>query len=219
MSAAQELFIENGVAPTTIDQIAAGASVAKGTFYLYFSSKEDVLAALRERFVEDYLAHIRNAIAKLPEDDWAGKLAAWVKAGIEGYIDTVALHDAVFHEPHHKPDEREHMQTSRHVTVQHLAALIEAGTSAGAWSVDDPAFTALSLFHALHGNVHDTLAQTKRIHKARLIRNMQIFFFRAVGLRPGPVVIGAAPGVSGKRGRDAAARQKALNGTAAQPRP
>jgi AcrR family transcriptional regulator len=179
MNAAQQLFIENGVAATTIDQIAAGAAIAKGTFYLYFSSKEDVLAALRERFVQDFVGGLKAAIAERPEDDWSGRLAAWVKAGVEGYINTVAFHDAVFHEPHHHSRE----QVSGHLTVRHLAALLQDGTAADAWSVDDPDFTALALFHALHGTVHDVLAGGSRFSKTRLIRNMQHHFFGVVGLK------------------------------------
>ena len=38
MDAAQRLFLKQGVGPTTIDQITSGADVAKGTFYLHFSS-------------------------------------------------------------------------------------------------------------------------------------------------------------------------------------
>jgi AcrR family transcriptional regulator len=182
MNAAQRLFIENGVPATTIDQIAAGAQIAKGTFYLYFSSKEDVLAALRERFVRDYLNGIKTAVARRPESDWRGRLAGWVKAGVDGYIDTRALHDVVFHEPHHRPDERL-PGISASDTVQNLAALLAAGTSGGAWSVEDPAFTALALFHALHGAVHDTVSGQSRLSRTQLILAMEAFFFSVVGLR------------------------------------
>jgi AcrR family transcriptional regulator len=182
MNAAQRLFIESGVAATTIDQIAAGAQIAKGTFYLYFNSKEDVLAALRERFVRDYIEGIKSAVARRPASDWRGRLAGWVKAGVEGYIDTQELHDVVFHEPHHRPDERPH-GISAADTVQNLAALLTAGTSAEAWSVKDPAFTALALFHALHGAVHDTLSGQSRLSRAQLIHAMERFFFSVVGLR------------------------------------
>lgn len=46
LTAALELFMENGVAKTSIDQIAGRAQVAKGTFYLYFHDKEDLLQEL-----------------------------------------------------------------------------------------------------------------------------------------------------------------------------
>ncbi len=179
MNAAQRLFIKNGVAATSIEQITDGANVAKGTFYLHFSSKDDVLFALRERFVRELLDGIKSAIAKRREEDWKGKLAAWAEAGIAGYVDAAALHDIVFYE-FQAPSPKKHGDNP---VVAHLSALLAAGTSAGAWSVDDPRFTADFLFHGLHGVVHDALARKKRVARSALIRKLQQTCFRAVGLR------------------------------------
>src|SRR6185436_15260692 len=41
--AANELFLVHGVDATTVDAICAAAGVSKGTFYLYFHRKEDLL--------------------------------------------------------------------------------------------------------------------------------------------------------------------------------
>lgn len=41
--AANELFLANGFEDTTVDAIVAAAGVSKGTFYLYFERKEDLL--------------------------------------------------------------------------------------------------------------------------------------------------------------------------------
>ena len=41
--AANRLFLEHGVDNTTVDAICAAAGVAKGTFYLYFHRREDLL--------------------------------------------------------------------------------------------------------------------------------------------------------------------------------
>lgn len=43
---AYNLFIENGIEKTSIDDISKNAGVAKGTFYLYFSDKYDLLNKL-----------------------------------------------------------------------------------------------------------------------------------------------------------------------------
>src|SRR5882724_1149937 len=42
-NAANALFLEHGVDSTTVDAICAMAGVSKGTFYLYFRRKEDLL--------------------------------------------------------------------------------------------------------------------------------------------------------------------------------
>lgn len=41
--AANRLFLEHGFEATTVDAIVAAAGVSKGTFYLYFDRKEDLL--------------------------------------------------------------------------------------------------------------------------------------------------------------------------------
>lgn len=45
-SAAYDLFIQNSIEKTSIDDIAKNAGVAKGTFYLYFNDKYDILNQL-----------------------------------------------------------------------------------------------------------------------------------------------------------------------------
>ena len=182
MDAALKLFIEKGVAPTTIEQITAGASVAKGTFYLHFGSKDDVLVALRERFVQGLLGGVGKAVSQRSAEDWPGKLEAWAQASIECHFDALALHDIVFHE--FAPHSRE--QHSDNVLVAHLAALLDAGAAAGAWSVADSRFTAVFLFHGFHGIVDDALALERQVNRSRLAQKLADHFFRTVGLRRPP---------------------------------
>ncbi|MBM4422074.1 MAG: TetR/AcrR family transcriptional regulator [Chloroflexi bacterium] len=46
LAAARNVFFENGIHRATVDDVAAHAEVAKGTVYLYFESKETLLAHL-----------------------------------------------------------------------------------------------------------------------------------------------------------------------------
>lgn len=46
LSAALDLFVEKGFAATRLDDVAARAGVSKGTFYLYFDSKEALFRAV-----------------------------------------------------------------------------------------------------------------------------------------------------------------------------
>jgi AcrR family transcriptional regulator len=46
LAAAKAAFADKGLLATTIDEIAERAEVAKGTIYLYFRSKEEMLTAL-----------------------------------------------------------------------------------------------------------------------------------------------------------------------------
>lgn len=63
LSAARRVFATRGFRGTTIADIADEASIALGTIYLYFSSKEDVFAALNQQ-LEELIAW---AMADAPE--------------------------------------------------------------------------------------------------------------------------------------------------------
>jgi len=177
MDAAERLFLDKGIAATSVDEIVAAAGVAKGTFYVHFESKEQLLIALQQRFVTGFHGAIQAAMDRRPPDDWSGRLRAWVEAGVGGYLDRVALHDIVFHE--FRPESRRVKHDNP--VVDQLAGLLVEGTGAGAWSVADPHLTAVLLFHALHGAVDDAVATRAKVDRARLARVLKAFFARAVG--------------------------------------
>jgi AcrR family transcriptional regulator len=179
MNAAQRLFLKHGVGPTTIEQITTGAAVAKGTFYLYFSSKEDVLAALRGRFAQELLPRIKAGVARSRQDDWKGKLANWAEAGVAGYLDSIQLHDILFYGTPRPPARKGLLKND---IIDHLAGMLQAGVVAGAWSVDDPQFTAMFLFHGLHSAVDYAQASEKRVNRMRLVQWLQQVCLRVVGL-------------------------------------
>ncbi len=178
MDAALRLFLKQGVGPTTIEQITSGADVAKGTFYLYFSSKDDVLSALGGRFAQELLSKIKAAIAEKRNDDWKGKLAAWARAGVAGYFESMRLHDIIFYGS--LPRRREGLVDN--IIVDHLSELLQAGVDAGTWPIDDPRFVAVFLFSGLHGAVDAAHAHGKRVDRNQLAQRLEQQCFRAVGL-------------------------------------
>ncbi len=50
IDAAEKLFKENGIVDTTISAIVREMDVAKGLFYYYFKSKDDVIDAISEKY-------------------------------------------------------------------------------------------------------------------------------------------------------------------------
>jgi AcrR family transcriptional regulator len=177
MNAAQRLFVENGVAPTTIDQITAAAGVAKGTFYLYFSSKEHVLAALGDRFSQQLVSKLETAIAEKDAGDWNGKLGAWVRTATLAYLASMRLHDVVFRES--AVHAREDLDTNG--TIGHLLQLLEDGAAAGAWPLDNPRLSAIFLYSGLHGVVDDACAKPKGANGKRIADGMVRVALRTVG--------------------------------------
>src|SRR5256885_7463499 len=55
LQAAEEVLMEKGYHETSIDEIAARVGIAKGTVYLHFPSKEDLVIAIFERDMQQLL--------------------------------------------------------------------------------------------------------------------------------------------------------------------
>lgn len=180
MDAAERLFIDKGIATTSIDDIAAGAQVAKGTFYLYFPSKEALLGALQQRFVDNFCGRMQAAMDRHRADNYRARLKAWAETGLEIYLDNVALHDVVFHE--YRPQDRR-MRSDNDVVTQ-LVALLKQGAGAGVWAVEDATLTAVILFNALHGIADDAVAMGRTQGSERKRRAKALAHFFEQALRP-----------------------------------
>lgn len=64
LDSAFKLFIDKGYENTTIDEIVKKANLAKGTFYIYFKNKYDIVDAL---IIEKGSLVLEKAISKLNE--------------------------------------------------------------------------------------------------------------------------------------------------------
>lgn len=63
MDKASELFFTNGYDNTSVNTIVEELKIAKGTFYYYFKSKEDVLCAILEEGVEKRAESIKGELS------------------------------------------------------------------------------------------------------------------------------------------------------------
>ena len=179
LDAAQQLFLDKGIAATSIDDIASAADVAKGTFYLYFPSKEALLAAIQERFIVTFCTRLETVMERCGPNRWRARLQVWIKTVVEGYLDQVPLHDVIFHET--QPYDRHAM--SNNPVIDQLTGLLSEGAKAGAWTSEAPRSTAIMFFHALHGGVDAAIAENPKVNRARLIRNITTFVERALSVR------------------------------------
>jgi AcrR family transcriptional regulator len=63
LDAAEKLFAERGYEAATVNDILDAVKIAKGTFYYYFKSKEEVLDALIERRIDEGAAKAEEIAA------------------------------------------------------------------------------------------------------------------------------------------------------------
>ena len=78
LAAARKVFATRGFSEATMDEIAATAGIAKGTVYLYFSSKRDI-----------YLASLRHGLTELRErTDSTMAAVSGIQAKLRAFVRT-----------------------------------------------------------------------------------------------------------------------------------
>jgi AcrR family transcriptional regulator len=160
-----------------VEDITTAADVAKGTFYLQFTSKTEILDALRQRFVRNMANAVTTAVEACKPGDFESRLAGWARSCAIEYLESAPLHHLVFVIA--PPSSREGL--TRNVLIDGLEEILASGVRAGAWSVDDPHLTAVFLFNALHGAVNQPGNEDME-NREKLLAAIITHFFRSVGV-------------------------------------
>jgi AcrR family transcriptional regulator len=98
LRAAVRLFSRNGYHATSVQQITAAANVSKGAFYYHFETKDDVLIAVHEMFIDSELRATRQIVERgLP----APKTLALLMEELAASFDTYASEITIFFRERH----------------------------------------------------------------------------------------------------------------------
>jgi AcrR family transcriptional regulator len=151
LDAAEQVLLTRGLADTTVAEVARAAGVAKGTMYLYFESKNELLAGLRERYLEQFAAAL---------DVESGSARTRIRALAVGFFEFAAkshdLHHVLFHEAGFS--EEDAFTALRH----RLRDLIADGVASGELTATDPDLAASFVLHGIHGTLVETLHGSER---------------------------------------------------------
>jgi TetR/AcrR family transcriptional repressor of nem operon len=178
LDAAARVLVERGLAATTMAEVAEAASVAKGTVYLYFESKAELLAGLRARYFDDFAARLGEPAAGRPGPGIAARIERLVGASYDFALANHELHHVLFHQAGFAEEDT----FARLRTL--LAELIEAGQADGELEVADPALATELLLHGLHG-VLAAATHRPRFERRRVVAGVTELASRALGVRAG----------------------------------
>jgi AcrR family transcriptional regulator len=129
-----------------VEDITDAAGTAKGNFYRYFASWEDLLLAVRDRILASYGDELARRYVHDPTDWWAA-LDDEIERFVDFQLALGGLHQAIFHGP---------ASVGREIRVgpsatSMVALFLVAGIDAGAFAPLDVEATAPLLFDVLHG--------------------------------------------------------------------
>lgn len=154
LTAALRCFSRDGFHSATIADVVRESGVSQGTFYLYFKSKDDVIAALADD--ESQGDALIDAIASAEDDpvvaltmllDLHGRTLADAERADERRVAVQGWAEALRNEPI-----RRRLNANASRVQQHIALLIERGRRSGQFRADvDPQGLARALIALFRG--------------------------------------------------------------------
>jgi AcrR family transcriptional regulator len=178
LDAAQQVLLRRGPAATTMADVAEAAALAKGTVYLYYASKAELLAGLRARYFErlsDTLAE-QVTVERGTPLPLAARIRELVAASYDFALANHELHHVLFHEA----GLGEHGTFARARAA--VARLIEAGAAGGELDVPDPELATDFVIHGLHG-ILVAATHRPRSDRRRLVEGVTRLVSGALGAR------------------------------------
>ena len=178
VDAAVAVFSAKGVSAASVDDIVRAAGVAKGTFYLYFTTKDDAVNAVAAAMVEGVATRV-EAAATDPSRSPVERLLAF-GAGVRNVGDEPYERELV--EVFHRPENRLlHDRIGEQALVRLapvIAAIIADGIEAGQFRAQDP-HAAATYVMACFGSLHEVVSDPADVPEA--IRELNAFVLRGLG--------------------------------------
>jgi AcrR family transcriptional regulator len=147
LDAAITVLRDRGPVDCRIEDITAQAGTAKGNFYRYFPTWDDLLLTVRYELLASYGAQLTDRYADTTEIDWWAAVDEEIDRFLDFQLELGGLHAAVFHSPlaESRPVEEAHSAVSL------LAWFLSHGIAEGAFASVEVPTTSVLLFEMLHG--------------------------------------------------------------------
>lgn len=194
LEAALHLFSDKGFHETTVDDIAQGAGVAKGTVYLYFPSKEHILLALKRQFLKGLEARCAEVISDTIEALDRGERPEY-KQVINELFDSIieynverreAVEVVVRQTP--GPDLVEQSLELESDYLQLMATAFRVATEYGLIHTSDPEMMAYLVNTALRDNIVTCLCYESPADLGRLVAAAKELLYKALAPVDQPAV-------------------------------
>ena len=168
MDAAVRIFKEKGISRTTVSDITASAGVAKGTFYLYFDSKGQLLGAIKERFVDEILEHATSDYQRVGREDWWSLVDSIIENWTDFMLERADMIQVIMQEPMTPDSYRIFAETEAKVDAMFTSGM-NAGIEAGVFKTSDPELMSKLFHYALDGTLTHAILYGEKIDRDRFV--------------------------------------------------
>lgn len=183
---AEELFLENGYEETTVSEIVRNSGVAQGTFYHYFKSKDEILSAITDRWIEEMRAGMDEISSRDGSDAIENIL------GLFNFFSNIGRsRQRLVEYVHEERNAHLHIKFERKVPqiiIPLFSRMIEEGVREGFFDVGYPEMAALSIIETAGAisHIHETYRLEENIDRMKEITDATFDFIeRILGVKPG----------------------------------
>lgn len=189
LDVAEELLVEKGYHEMSMDDIAARVGIAKGTVYLHFAGKDELLFALLTRDMAKFIASIDGLLAQ--QDAPRAKLEALMRHVI-GDVFSARFQAlmAISQNPELRArfiNQKAQSTDQRQQLEERLTTIFDEGKSVGDFNADIPTPLLVSLFETMiSAHLYQRLVEQQRLTADELIAQITRFFFKGIAAEAPP---------------------------------
>jgi AcrR family transcriptional regulator len=182
LQAAEAVLMEKGYHAASMDEIAARVGVAKGTLYLHFPSKEELVVALFER----ELTAFRHAVeqAAMSEQSARARLVEILRLSYTGMAaerrqlflalsSSASVRTEVF-------EKRDSLREHKRQVGAYIEAVLEDGKAAGEFDASIPTTVMLSTFVSLLSRHNHGLLDGDALSPDELVAYVERIYFHGI---------------------------------------
>jgi AcrR family transcriptional regulator len=180
LQAAEEVMLEKGYHALSMDEIAAQVGIAKGTLYLHFARKDDLVFRLLEHELQNILRMIERTT--MMEGTARIKLTVILETL---YQRLLGKHGQLLYILNNSTElqatvREKHTKVLRQV-ADRITALLDEGKAAGAFDPLIPTEVMVSTFFSvLSPRAYQHLVREKNMSPEELVRYVELIYFRGI---------------------------------------
>jgi len=136
LNSAEALFHSKGYSKCTVNDILKEVSIAKGTFYYYFKSKEEVMDAIVTRYSDVIVHRVEDIVTNQKLQPQEKLMQVFLSMNV-----TSEIGDDMLEEMHKAENALFHQKTLVQMTydlIEPLMLIIQEGTKQGIWNCRFP---------------------------------------------------------------------------------
>ncbi len=145
LEAALRVLRNQGPTNARVEDVTKEAGAAKGTFYLYFASWEDLLVQVRAYVLSNYVSGMHERFPDAARMDWWRAFERECVKFVDFHEELGDLHKAIFHGP------IEEYPVDQAISAENVVGwMLRLGIESGACRPVEPDIAARLLFAMLH---------------------------------------------------------------------